>query len=102
MIDYDLEKVLEIIRNCDESQISETRHFNIRNTQRNNDVGIVHNVFLNSTPVGIIKQDLNKFKVYFEHPTKHSKDIVIIFEIDNNKCIKFITTFLTEKDKREK
>lgn len=102
MIDYNLEKALEIIRNCNESQISETIHFNIRNTHRNNDVGIVHNVFLNSPTVGIIKQDLNKFKVYFEHPTKTSKDIVIIFEIDDNECIKFITTFLTKKDQREK
>ena len=102
MIDYTIEKALEIIKNCNKSQISETRHFNIRNTQRNNDIGIVHNVFLNSTSVGIIKQDLNKFKVYFEHPTKSSKDIVIIFEIDDNQYIKFITTFLTEKEKREK
>lgn len=102
MRDYSLEKALEIIRNCNESQISEARHFTIRNTQRNIDLGIVHNVFLNNDVVGIIKQDLNKFKVYFEHPTRPSKDIVVIFAIEDYENIKFITSFLTEREKREK
>ena len=39
---------------------------------------------LNEAIKGIIKQDLNKFKVIFEHKTKPSKDIVIIFMHDNS------------------
>lgn len=101
--EYTIEEAIEVIKNCDKTLISESHHFNLRNRKRNDNPSLVYDTFLNEAIKGIIKQDLNKFKVIFEHKTISSKDIVIIFIIeDDGKSVKFITTFNAPRTKREK
>lgn len=51
--------------------------------------------------MGIIKQDYNKFRLYFEHRTKPSKDISLVI-VNSNGTINFITVMLTDRNKRVK
>ena len=102
MREYTIEEAIDVIKNCDETSISETQHFTIRNEQRNKDSSLIYDTFLNSEIKGILKQDSNKFKVIYEHKTQHSKDMNIIFIILNGANIRFITTFNSLREKRVK
>lgn len=75
MIDYTIEDAIDIINSCDESFVPNSRHFDKRNIQRIGDLGLIFNTFLHGPLMGIIKQDYNKFRLYFEHNDKPSKDI---------------------------
>lgn len=102
MKEYTIEDAIEIIKNCDKTQISVTRHFHIRNEKRNDDLSLVYETFLTNEIKGILKQDFNKFKVIFEHKTKPSEDMNIIFIILEDNTLRFITTFNSPKKQRVK
>ena len=61
---------------------------------------LIFNTFLYHPLMGIIKQNYNKFRLYFEHKYKKSKDISLVICINENKTINFITVMLTDKNKR--
>lgn len=75
MMDYTIEEAINIINECDESFMPDTKHLDLRNIRRIGDFGLIFNTFLNNPLMGIIKQDYNKFRLYFEHKLKPSKDI---------------------------
>lgn len=102
MMDYTIEEAIDIIKSCDESFTQDTNHFKTRNIQRIGDLALIFETFLNNPLMGIIKQDYNKFRLYFEHRTKPSKDISLVIGITNTRSIKFITVMLTERKKRVK
>ncbi len=100
MKDFDIEDALRIIQNCDENSIKDTRHFRFRNVQRNYDSDLIYQTLLFKPIVGILKQDYNKFKIYYEHEIKISEDIILIIAIEENNLINLITTFSTSKQQR--
>ena len=100
MRDYSIEKAIEVINSCDESFTPDTKHFNIRNFQRIGDFGLVFDTFLHNSLMGIIKQDYNKFRLYFEHKKKPSKDISLVISINNNESVNFLAVMLTDRNKR--
>lgn len=100
MRDYSIEEAIEIINNCDESFNHDTKHFDVRNVQRIDDFGLVFNTFLFNPLMGIIKQDYNKFRLYFEHDRKPSKDISLVIGINDNRIVNFVTVILTDRSKR--
>lgn len=100
MMDYTIEQAIEIINDCDESFNPETRHFNVRNVQRIGDLGLIFETFLYNPLMGIIKQDYNKFRLYFEHNTKPTKDISLVIGINSNGVVNFITVMETDRNKR--
>jgi len=51
---------------------------------RNLDYKWILNSLLNEKPQGILKQDLNKFKLHYNHPTKKGYDLIIIIAIINS------------------
>lgn len=102
MMDYSIEEAIEVINNCDETFKPNTRHLNIRNVQRMADLGLIFETFLYNPLVGIIKQDYNKFRLYFEHNHKPSKDISLVIGINDNRTVSFVTVMLTDRDKRVK
>ena len=81
MIDYNIEDAINIINSCDESFNPDTRHFNVRNVQRIENLDLIYKTFLYGPLMGIIKQDYNKFRLYFEHYRKSSKDISLVIAI---------------------
>ena len=100
MMDYTIDEAIEIINDCDESFNPDTRHFDIRTVQRIGDPGLIFDTFLHNPLMGIIKQDYNKFRLYFEHNNKPSKDIALVIGIKDDKTVNFITVMLTDRDKR--
>ena len=46
--------------------------------------------------MSIIKQDYNKFRLYFEHCYNPSKDISLIIGINDNRNVNFVTVMLTD------
>ena len=52
--------------------------------------------------MGIIKQNYNKFRVYFEHNRRPAKDISLVIGINDNKDVKFITVMETLRNQRVK
>lgn len=67
MRDYSIEEAIEIINSCDQSFMPDTKHFDVRNIQRIGDFDLIFETFLHNPLMGIIKQDYNKFRLYFEH-----------------------------------
>ena len=102
MRDYSIEEAIEIINQCDESIMPDSKHFNLRNIQRIDDLGLIFETFLYKPLMGILKQDYNKFRLYFEHATKSSKDLSLVIVINDNRTIKFLTIIETLKSKRVK
>ena len=88
-MDYTIEEAIDIIKSCDKSFMPDTKHFNLRNIQRIGDLGLIFETFLYNPLMGIIKQDYNKFRLYFEHRTKPSKDIALVIGINSNRTINF-------------
>lgn len=70
MRDYEIDEALDIVKNCTESDVRNLVHFNIRNMQRMEDLAMVYRSIFSKPIVGILKQDFNKFKVYWEHEKK--------------------------------
>lgn len=100
MMDYTIEQAIEVINSCDESFMPDTRHFDLRVVQRIGDFGLIFETFLHNPLMGIIKQDYNKFRLYFEHNRKPSKDISLVIAINSNKTVNFVTVMLTDRDNR--
>ena len=100
MMDYTIEEAITIINEYDESFNPDTCHFNRRNIQRIGDLGLIFNTFLHNSLMGIIKQDYNKFRLYFEHRDKPSKDISLVIGINDNRTVNFVTVMLTDRNKR--
>ena len=102
MMDYTIEEAIEIINSCDETFKPDTKHLNIRNVQRMADLGLIFETFLYNPLMGIIKQNYNKFRLYFEHNYKPSKDISLVIGINDNRTVSFVTVILTDRNKRVK
>ena len=98
--DYEISEALGIVENCTESKVRNLVHFNVRNLQRMGDVSIVYESIFSEPIVGILKQDYNKFKVFWEHKTKKSKDIYVILVINDDNGIELVTIMPDNKDKR--
>ena len=101
MKDYSIEEVRNIINNCKEYQIKESRHFNIRNVQRIYNLEAVYKCLLKKEIVGILKQDYDKFIVFYEDENKKSIDLAIVVRIEED-LIYLITVFLSPRGKRVK
>ncbi|WP_295593120.1 hypothetical protein [uncultured Methanobrevibacter sp.] len=102
MMNYSIEDAINIINSCDESFNPNTRHFNVRNVQRIGNLELIYKTFLHNPLMGIIKQDFNKFRLYFEHNFKSSKDISLVIAINNDRTVNFVTVMLTDRNKRVK
>jgi len=102
MRDYSIEEAIEIINSCDESFMPDTKHFDVRNFQRIGDLGLIFETFLYNPLMGIIKQDYNKFRLYFEHNHRPTKDISLVIGINDNEEVKFVTVMETFRNQRVK
>ena len=53
IFDYTLEELLLFLKDLDESQIKESRHFIESNITRNEDIGMIYDLLLNEKPVQV-------------------------------------------------
>ena len=100
IFDYNLDEVLELLENLDESQIKESRHFNESNVTRFQDIGLIYDLLLNEKPVQLGKTKTGTYKVVYEHPKQKSKDIYLIIMIINRQEITLKTIYLANRNRR--
>ena len=100
MKDYSIEEALEIINSCDESFMPNTKHFDVRNVQRIGNFDLIFETFLHNPLMGILKQNYNKFRIYFEHNLRPTKDISLVIGINDNKTVNFVTVMETYRSQR--
>ena len=100
MRDYSIEEAIEIINSCDEFFVPDTKHFGVKNIQRIGDFDLIFETFLHNPLMGIIKQDYNKFRLYFEHNQRPTKDISLVIGINDNRTVNFITVMETYRNQR--
>jgi len=56
----------------------------------------IYDCLLNKEPRGILTQRDNRFRIYYNHPTKEEKyDFIIVIDIIkfSTKCIRVVTTY---------
>ena len=100
MRDYSIEEAIEITDSSDELFMPNTKHFDVRNVQRIGDLGLIFETFLHNPLMGIIKQNYNKFRLYFEHNLRLTKDISLVICINDNRTVNFVTVMETYRSHR--
>lgn len=100
IFDYTLEELLLFLKDLDESQIKESRHFIESNITRNEDIGMIYDLLLNKKPVQVGKTKTGTYKVVFEHPYRKSKDIYLIIMIINRQEITLKTIYTANSSRR--
>jgi hypothetical protein len=82
----------------DIENINPTNHFNIKYQQRKSKIGLdINNVYekiINETPVSIIQQDKNKFKLQYKLTTKNDLSIIISVKKQNPFTIILVTIYM--------
>lgn len=91
---------MDLLNNLDESQIKESRHFIESNVFRNEDIGMIYDLLLNSKPVQVGKTKTGTYKIVYEHPTQKSKDIYLIIMIINRQEITLKTIYPANSSRR--
>ena len=100
IFDYELDELLELLDDLDESQIKESRHFIESNCTRFDDIGLIYDLLLNQKPVQIGKTKTGTYKIVYEHPKQKSKDIYLIIMIINSQEITLKTIYLANSSRR--
>lgn len=93
--DINFYEFAKFLINIHDDRIKFTGHVEDKIKDRGLSKEVVKDLILYETPVGMLKQDLTKFKVYYPFPDKESTyDLIIILAIDNNtKVLKPVTTY---------
>lgn len=100
----DISDALVCLSKIDKSNLHETEHFTIRIRQRKDhmqsDTNEIYAIILNEKPVGILKQDDEKFKLCYELDRDY--DLTIIISIRNSKplTINLVTCYKEKSKKR--
>ena len=73
-----------------------------RKSEIHPDLNEIYHIILKEQPVGILKQEEEKFKLYYERTEKH--DLIIIISIKSTNPILFnlVTCFLEDANKRRR
>lgn len=94
MKDYSLTEAFKIFCNVDESSTVHVKfHFQLNNHKRHVNPNIWVDIFFEHLLLGIIKQEENKFKLCYKHPSKNQKDSYLIVVINDDNSIDLITTY---------
>lgn len=61
----------------------------------------IYDVILNKEPSGVLKQREDRYRIYYEHPTKNKYDFIVVIDIKNSpKIIKVVTTYEQSNKRR--
>lgn len=94
MKEYSLKEALKIFCNVDESTIVHVKfHFHVNNHKRHSNPNMWTKVFFKHELLGIMKQEENKFKLCYKHPSKNQKDLYLIIVINDDNSMDLITTY---------
>ena len=102
MKDYSLREALNIFCKVDQSSIVNLKfHFQRNNDLRHNNPNSWIDVFFSHRLLGIMKQEFNKFKLCYLHPSKVQKDLYLIVAINDDNSMDLITTYEASIERRK-
>ncbi len=98
--------VLDCLSKIERENLRATHHFQERIGERKSDIhpdlnGIC-DIILNEKPVGILKQEEEKFKLYYEQTEKYDLIIIMSIKSINPVIFNLVTCFLEEAKKRRR
>lgn len=94
MRDYSLRQALNVFCNVNElSAVHLKFHFHEKNHERHLNPELWIKSFFNHSLLGIMKQEYNKFKLCYKHPTKKQKDLYLIVVINDDESVSMLTTY---------
>lgn len=98
--------VLDYLLKIKKENLRATRHFITRADERKNDIlpdsNDIFDIILNKKPVGILKQDINKFKLLYVLTEEYDLIIIISVKNPNPITINLITCFPEKSKKRRR
>ena len=101
IIDYSIEDVINILKNIDENNLIKTKHFIAQHNERLPELDVIGDFILKKEFAGILKQDTNKFKIYYEIDEKHDLIVILCIKSTNPDIkISLITCFEQSSDRR--
>ncbi|UXM85430.1 hypothetical protein [Methanococcus aeolicus] len=77
--DYSIEDVINILKDIDKNNLVKTEHFISQHNERVPELDIIDDFILKKEFSGILKQDVAKFKLYYEIDEKY--DLIILIDI---------------------
>ncbi len=98
---YDIEDIIDILKNIDMDNLIETSHFTKHINENIPEISsVINDYLLDKKPVGILKQDSSKFRLYYELDEKYDLIIVISIKSEDPVKISLITCFKQKSKKR--
>jgi hypothetical protein len=99
-----------ILLNClskiNTDNIHATYHFQERIDQRKSeihpDLNEIYSILLKEQPVGILKQEEGKFKLYYERTEKYDLIIIVSIKSTSPLILNLVTCFLEDAKKRRR
>jgi len=102
----DISTFLNYLSKIEIDNLRATYHFQERISERKSeihpDLNEIYGIILKEAPIGILKQDEEKFKLYYEKTEKY--DLIIILSIKNLNplILNLVTCFLEDANKRRR
>ncbi len=102
----DVVALLNCLSEIEIDNLRATYHFQERIRERKSeihpDLNEIYNIILKEQPVGILKQEQEKFKLYYER--NESYDLIVIVSIKNTNptILNLVTCFLEDAKKRRR
>lgn len=102
MRNYSLRDALNVFCNVNQSAIVHLKfHFQKNNNWRHNNPNSWADVFFGHKLLGIMKQEYNKFKLCYKHPSKSQKDLYLVVLINDDDSMDLITTYEASINRRK-
>jgi len=101
--DYSIEDIINFLKNIDRTNLIETRHFRKHIDENIPEISsVINDYILKQKPVGILRQDNTKFKLYYELDEKYDLIVVISVNVksENPITISLITCFKQKASRR--
>ena len=98
---WDVEDIIRLLNDIGIDNLSETKHFPKHIEENIPEISsVINDYILSKKPVGILKQDDSKFKLYYELDDKYDLIIVISVKSESPITISLITCFKQASKRR--
>lgn len=102
----DIGTLMNYLSEIEAENLRATYHFQERISERKSeihpDLNEIYHIILKEQPVGILKQEERKFKLYYERTEKHDLIIIINVKSTNPVIFNLVTSFLEDANKRRR
>jgi len=102
----DVTTLLNYLSKIEIDNLRATHHFQERIGERKSeihpDLNEIYNIILKEEPVGILKQEEGKFKLYYERTENYDLIVIVSIKSTNPIILNLVTCFLEDVKKRRR